>query len=78
MRKKQKEEEELARKKKAQEAPATGAPATGAPATAAPATAAPEPIMLEITETLAEPTNPTEISSILQPISEENTITTSE
>jgi hypothetical protein len=73
MRKKQKEEEELARKKKAQEAPATGAPAT-----AAPATAAPEPIMLEITETLAEPTNPTEISSILQPISEENTITTSE
>jgi hypothetical protein len=71
MRRKQKEEEELARKKKAQ-------PATAAPATAAPATAAPEPIMLEITETLAEPTNPTEISSILQPISEENTITTSE
>jgi hypothetical protein len=66
MRKKQKEEEELARKKKAQ------------PATAAQAIAAPEPIMLEITETLAEPTNPTEITSILQPITEENTITTSE
>jgi hypothetical protein len=42
------------------------------------ATAAPEPIMLEITETLAEPTNPTEITSILQPITEENTITTNE
>ena len=58
----------------AKENPAPKAPAPKAPAPEAPAPEAPEPVMLEITESYAEPIPESEISSIIQPSASENTI----